>query len=181
MNTVPIHDKQFSLFIPSEKIQERIEELAAQINLDYKNEIPLFISVLNGAFLFTADLLKKITLDCQVFFIKLTSYQGTQSSGIVKNIIGLNEEILNRKIIILEDIVDSGNTVVHLLKEIEKHHPSEIKIASLLLKPTALKHDVKIDYLGFEVPDDFLVGYGLDYNGLGRNLNDIYKQQQSKR
>lgn len=174
MNTITIHDKQFSLFIPSEKIQQRVEELAAQINFDYKDEIPLFISVLNGAFLFTADLLKKITVDCQVSFVKLTSYQGTQSSGVVKNIIGLNEEIANRRIIILEDIVDSGNTAVHLLKEIEKHHPSEIKIASLLLKPTALKYDVKVDYLGFEVPDNFLVGYGLDYNGLGRNLNDIW-------
>lgn len=174
MNIVTLHDKKFSLFIPSEKIQRRIEELAAQINLDYKNEVPFLISVLNGAFLFTADLLKKITIDCQVSFVKLTSYQGTKSSGVVKNIIGLNEEISNRRVIILEDIIDSGNTITHLLKEIEKHHPAEIKIASLLFKPTALKHDVKIDYLGFEVSDNFLVGYGLDYNGLGRNLNDIW-------
>jgi hypoxanthine phosphoribosyltransferase len=172
---VTIRDKTFTVSISSEKIQQRIGELADRITLDMKDKEPIFISVLKGSLFFTSDLLKKIKMDCEVTFMRVSSYAGTQSTGQVKNLIGLSENIEGRTVIILEDIVDTGDTVVYLLNELKKNNPKEIKIASLLLKPNALRHDLKIDYVGFEVPNDFLVGYGLDYDGLGRNLNDIYK------
>lgn len=175
MNQVTVRDKTFVISISSEQIEKRIAEMASIINTDLKGKEPLFLSVLNGAFLFSADLLKKITIDCEISFIRVSSYLGTQSTGSVKNLIGLNHEIKGRTVVILEDIVDTGDTVVYLLEELRKNNPAEIRIASLLLKPKALRHDLKIDYIGFEVPNDFLIGYGLDYDGLGRNLNDIYK------
>ena len=175
MNQVTVRDKTFVISISSEQIEKRIAELAAIINADLKGKEPLFLSVLNGAFLFSADLLKKITIDCEISFVRVSSYMGMQSTGSIKNLIGLNHEINGRTVVILEDIVDTGDTVVYLLEELRKNNPAEIRIASLLLKPKALRHDLKIDYIGFEVPNDFLIGYGLDYDGLGRNLNDIYK------
>jgi len=135
---------------------------------------PVFIPVLNGAFFFASDIIRKSGITCEVSFVRVSSYSGTQSSGTIKNPVGINSDISGKKIIIVEDIVDTGETLLYLLNEISKHDPAEIKVASLLLKPSALKHEVKIDYLGFEVPNDFLVGYGLDYDGLGRNLEDIY-------
>ncbi len=175
MQKITIKDKTFSINIPSDKIQNRIGELAKQINSDYKDKIPVFICVLSGSFLFAADLIKKLSIDCEVSFIRVSSYSGTQSTGVVKSVVGISTELKDRHVVILEDIVDTGDTAVYLFEEIKKHAPADVRFASLLLKPKALRHDVKVDYLGFEVPNDFLVGYGLDYDGLGRNYADIYK------
>ena len=174
MEKVKIHDKEFRISIPSEKIQQRIAELGRQISTEMNGKKPLFVAVLNGAFLFAADLLKKVTCECEITFVRVSSYSGTQSSGVVKNVVGLSENIEGRTLILIEDIVDTGDTVMYLLSELKKKSPKEIRLASLLLKPKALRHELKVDYTGFEVPNDFLVGYGLDYDGLGRNLNDIY-------
>jgi hypoxanthine phosphoribosyltransferase len=175
MESVTLHGKSFKIFISSEKIQERVSVLAEKIKNEMNGSEPLFISVLNGAFFFASDLIRKAQLQCEVSFVRVSSYAGTQSTGTIKNLMGVSANMEGRKIILVEDIVDSGETLLYLLNEISKHKPAEIKVASLLFKPAALKHDVKIDYLGFEVPNDFLVGYGLDYDGLGRNLNNIYK------
>ena len=174
MNIVKIHDKEFRISIPAEKIQERIAELGKQVSTEMNDKRPLFVAVLNGAFLFAADLLKNVTCECEITFVRVSSYAGTQSTGQVKNLVGLNENIEGRTIILVEDIVDTGDTALYLINELRKNKPAEIKIASLLLKPNALKHKLDVDYTGFEVPNDFLVGYGLDYDGIGRNLNDIY-------
>jgi len=175
MDVVTIRDKTFKVSISSEQIQARIAELAEKITMEMKDKKPIFISILKGSLFFTSDLLKKMDMDCEITFMRVSSYAGTQSTGSIKNLIGLSEDIQGRTVVILEDIVDTGDTVVYLLDELKKSNPDEIKIASLLLKPKALKHNLKIDYVGFEVPNDFLIGYGLDYDGLGRNLNDIYK------
>lgn len=174
METVTIHDKQFRISIPAAQIGLRIREMGIQLTADLNNKNPLFIVVLNGAFLFAADLLREIGCACEVSFVRVSSYSGTQSTGTMKNLIGLNESIEGRTVVLVEDIVDSGDTVVYLLNEMKKRNPSEIRIASLLLKPKALRHPVHVDYAGFEVPNDFLVGFGLDYDGQGRNLKDIY-------
>jgi hypoxanthine phosphoribosyltransferase len=174
MEKVKIHDKEFKVSITAAEIQKRIAELGKQLSLEMEGKKPMFIAVLNGSFLFAADLLKNVSCECEITFVRVSSYAGTQSTGTVRNLVGLNEKIEDRTIILVEDIVDSGDTVVYLLNELKKEHPKEIKIASLLLKPKALKHDLHVDYTGFEVPNDFLVGYGLDYDGIGRNLNDIY-------
>ncbi len=174
MTTVKIHDKEFTISISAKDIQKRIEELGILLSTEMKGKRPLFVAVLNGAFLFAADLLKNVSCECEITFVRVSSYSGTQSTGQVRNLIGLNEKIEGRTIIIVEDIIDTGDTAMYLLNELKKERPAEIKFASLLLKPKALKHDIKVDYTGFEVPNDFLVGFGLDYDGLGRNLNDIY-------
>ena len=176
MQTITIKDKSFSLSISSDSIQNRIKELAKQINADYKDKRPLFISVLNGAFLFTADLFKQLDIDCEISFLRVSSYEGgVASTGQLRNLLWVNEDIRNRHIILLEDIVDKGDTATFILEELNKQQPADIRIATLLLKPNALKYDIKIDYVGFEIPNDFIVGYGLDYDGLGRNLGNIYK------
>lgn len=175
MKQVTIKDKTFGISISSEQIQKRVREIGEQLEVDLKGKNPLFIPVLNGAVLFFADLLKHVSVECEISFVRVSSYNGTQSTGVVKNILGLNDSIKGRTVVIVEDIVDSGNTMMHLIDDLNKQHPSEIKIITLLLKPDMLKHDIKLDYVGFEVPEAFLVGYGLDYDGLGRNLNDIYK------
>lgn len=176
MQTITIKDKSFSLSISSERIQTRIKELAKQINADYKGRRPLFISVLNGAFLFTADLFKQLEIDCEISFLRVSSYEGgVASTGLLRNLLWVNEDIKGREIILMEDIVDKGETASFILQELNKQQPADIKIATLLLKPKALKYDIKIDYVGFEIPNDFIVGYGLDYDGLGRNLGNIYK------
>lgn len=174
MQEVTIHDKTFKILIDAEKIQARVHQIAMQINTEYAGRTPLFLGVLNGAFLFAADLFKGITLECEISFIRVSSYSGTASTGQVKSLIGVNMDISNRDIIIIEDIVDTGDTMEYLLKELKEKNPASIKLATMVFKPAALKHDLKPDYVGFEVPPDFLVGYGLDYDGLGRNLNDIY-------
>jgi hypoxanthine phosphoribosyltransferase len=175
METVTLHGKRFRKFISSEKIQERVAVLANKIKSEMNGSEPVFVPVLNGAFFFASDLIRKAGITCEISFVRISSYAGTQSTGTIKNIMGINADIRGKKIILVEDIVDSGETLVYLLNEFSKHNPAEIKVASLLLKPATLKHDVTIDYIGFEVPNDFVIGYGLDYDGLGRNLNDIYK------
>ncbi len=173
--TVQLHDKKFAPHISATEIDKTVAKLAAKINADLSDKNPLFICVLNGVFLFAADLLRKIETPCEVSFIKVSSYEGTESSGEVKTQIGLKEDIKGRTIVLVEDIIDSGNTIAKLLPLLENEQPGSIKIATLLFKPAAFKKDFKIDYIGMEIPNDFVVGYGLDYNGLGRNLPEIYK------
>ncbi len=174
MKTVQIKDKKFQLSIGNEQIQNAIQRIATQINNDLRNEQPLFIGVLNGCFMFMADLMKKIDIPCEVSFIKFSSYAGTKTTGEAKQILGLNENIEGRTVVVVEDIVDTGITMEKLLKELHKHNPKQIKIATFLQKPDALQRDVKTDYVAMEIPNDFIVGYGLNYDGFGRNLNEIY-------
>jgi hypoxanthine phosphoribosyltransferase len=174
MKTIKLHDKEFELYIPSYTIQNKVQVLAEKISEDMNSKTPLFIGVLNGAFLFCADLFKHITIKCEISFIKVSSYHGTNSEGKVKSLIGLNETVNDRDVIFVEDIIDSGITAQFLNAEINQFHPKSVTWASLLLKPESLIHPLKISYLGFEIPNDFIVGYGMDYNGLGRNLQDIY-------
>ena len=173
-NTITIHNKKFKKFISSHKIQNAIEKIAERINKNFKNEKPVFLSVLNGSFLFTADLLKKMKIECEISFIKISPYSGTQSTGIVNTLIGISEDLKGRTVVILEDIVDSGNTLEKIISELQKHNPKKIKVATLLFKPDAYKKKIEIDYIGINMPNNFLVGYGLDYDGSGRNLSDIY-------
>lgn len=174
MKQIKLHDKTFELFITAEKINSAIEDMAIKMNSELTNKNPLFISILNGAFMFTSDLMKKLDFDCNLTFLKLSSYQGTSSTGEVKKLFGLNESIEGRTVIIIEDIVDTGITLEHIMKQLQELQPAEIKIATFLLKPDTFHGRVKPEYIGIEVPNDFIVGYGLDYNELGRNLKDIY-------
>jgi len=172
--TIQLHDLSFSTSIPAERIAERVEQLGVDLNLDYENKNPVFIAVLNGAFIFTADLVRQFKGNCELSFVKLASYAGTESSGDIATRIGLETEVRGRHVIITEDIVDTGNTMSHFLQELRELSPASIEIVSLLVKPDALQHDLNIKYRGFEIPTDFVVGYGLDYDGLGRNYPDIY-------
>jgi len=176
--TVTIHGKKFKSLISSVRILKAISFIAKKIDKDFKNERPLFLSVLNGSFLFTADLLKKIKVECEISFIKVSSYSGTQSTGNVNTLIGLSENLEGRTIIILEDIVDSGNTLENVLRELKKHNPKTIKVAALFFKPHDYTKKIKLDYIGIDVPNKFLLGYGLDYDGLGRNLQDVYALEE---
>jgi hypoxanthine phosphoribosyltransferase len=173
--SVQLHDKKFAPHISATEIDKAVTSIASAINTDLADKNPLFVCVLNGVFLFAADLLRKIETPCEVSFIKVSSYEGTSSTGEVKTQIGLKEDIKGRTIVLVEDIIDSGNTIAKLLPLLEAEKPAAIKIATLLFKPSAFKKDFKIDYIGMEIPNDFVVGYGLDYNGLGRNLPEIYK------
>lgn len=173
MTEIKIRDKEFRKMIAAEDIQQRVKSIAANINEDYKDKIPLFIGVLNGAFIFMADLFKHITIPCELSFTRLSSYTGT-TGGAMKKLIGISEDIKQRHLIIVEDIVDTGDTVKYIFDELKKHDTASVKLAAMLFKPAALRHDIKPDYTGFEIPPAFVVGYGLDYDGMGRNLNDIY-------
>lgn len=175
MSKIKILDKTFEPFIGHDIIQASITSIAHKLMADYKNKTPLFLCVLNGSFIFAADLFKVYEGPAEISFIKLSSYKGTATTEEVKTLIGLNEDITDRDIVILEDIIDSGITVFHLVQDLQKFQPRSIKIATLLLKPKALRTDIKPDYVGMEIPNDFIVGYGLDYDGFGRNLKDIYK------
>jgi hypoxanthine phosphoribosyltransferase len=176
MKTITIIDKEFELFIPYEKIRSIVEKMADQMNRDFEGKNPLFLCILNGSFMFAAEIFKRISLlDAEISFIKLASYSGTQTTGTVKELIGLNEDLSGRTVIVLEDIVDSGITIANTIEQIKAKNPAEVKIATLLLKPDALKTSVQLNYVGLEIPNDFIVGYGLDYDGRGRNLIDIYK------
>jgi hypoxanthine phosphoribosyltransferase len=176
MNSIQIADKEFELFLENDNITKRIRLIGIQLNVDYENRCPYFIGVLNGSFLFIADLLKEISVSCEVGFIKVSSYKGTESSGSLKQAFGLPEDLNGRDVIIVEDIVDTGFTLDYIIAEIKKQSPASIKVCALLLKPKALKSPIdELEYVGFEIENDFVVGYGLDYDGLGRNLKDIYK------
>ncbi len=174
MTKVLIHGRTFKIKITALEIQKAIGVVANQINIDLKDKKPLFLAVLNGSFMFAADLMKKVNLECEISFMKLASYEGTASTGNIKQLIGINEEIKGRTVVIIEDIVDTGNTLSTILEQLKKLDAAEIKIATLLFKPEAYTKTIPIDYRAIIVPNDFLVGYGLDYNGLGRNLADIY-------
>ncbi|MBI9066378.1 MAG: hypoxanthine phosphoribosyltransferase [Salinivirgaceae bacterium] len=174
MKEVQVLDKRFRVSIPEEKILKSIEQMAQKMNEDFKGKDVIFLGILNGCFLFASDLFKCIDLECQITFLKLASYQGTSSTGNVKRLIGINEDIENKTVVILEDIIDTGNTLESILKQLKGYEPAEIKVATLLYKPDAYVKDIKIDYIGIEIPDEFILGYGLDYDGYGRNLRDIY-------
>jgi hypoxanthine phosphoribosyltransferase len=156
-------------------IENEIKRVAERINKELKDKRPLFIAVLNGAFMFAGELMKQVNILSEITFVRLASYHGTTSTNDVKTVLGLNESIKGRSVVIVEDIVDSGNTMVSLLEELGKYEPEEIRIATLLYKPAAMKQKLNLDYVALEIPNDFIVGYGLDYNGYGRNLKDIYK------
>lgn len=175
MSKVKIHDKTFEIAIHHDKILERVKKIALQMNEDLKDKDVIFLGILNGSFMFAADLYKYITIPAPISFLKLASYQGTFSSGKVKRLIGINEDIADKTVIILEDIVDSGVTLEQIIKQLKGYDPAEIKVATLLYKPEAFQKSIDLDYIGFSVPPDFIIGYGLDYDGLGRNLPHIYK------
>jgi len=174
MDLIKIKDKTFSVSIKHEDIQKEVIRVANEINRDLAGQNPLFLSVLNGAFMFTADLMKYITIPCEVSFVKLASYQGVSSTGAIKEVIGINEDIADRTVVIVEDIVDTGLTMQRLLETLGTRHPKEIHIASLLVKPEKLQVELDIRYAAMHIPNDFIVGYGLDYDGFGRNYPDIY-------
>lgn len=174
MKHIKLSDKEFELSIPSGVIDKAIWRIAEKMDRDLKDKDPLMVCILNGSFMFAADLMKRLETPCQVSFVKLASYQGTATSGTVKELIGLNEEVKGRTVVVLEDIVDTGITISNILKQIEALGPKEVKVATMLFKPEACKIPLTLDYIGLEIPNDFIVGYGLDYNGYGRNLRDIY-------
>lgn len=168
-----IKDKTFVPFITAEAIQSRIDELAADINRDYLDRTPLIVGVLNGAVLFTADLLKNLTIPCQLSFIRVASYSATESTGHLKQILGLSESVAGRHVIVVEDIVDTGLTISDVCQQLLELRPASLAVATLLFKPAALLKDITLDYVGFEIENRFVVGYGLDYDGLGRNTKEI--------
>jgi hypoxanthine phosphoribosyltransferase len=175
MIMVRVKDKEFETFIPASQIEVVVQQLADRINADFKDKNPLFLAILNGSFVFAADLLRKISIPCNISFVKFASYSGTETTEEVKELIGLNEEIKGRHIILLEDIVDTGNTMELILSDLTKMNPADVKIACFCNKPEAFRKSFRIDYIGMSIPDEFIVGYGLDYDGYGRNLPDIYK------
>ena len=175
MKQVKVHDKNFELFISYEKIRSVVEGMAEKMNVELDGKKPLFVCILNGSFMFAAELFKRIDIiESEISFVKLASYEGDRSTGKVKQLIGLNEDIEGRTVVVLEDIVDTGITIRNIREQLEKMNPKEVRVASLLLKPDALQEVVQLDYIGLEIPNDFIVGYGLDYDGYGRNLIDIY-------
>ena len=174
MKEIHVIDKTFREYISEKEISHRIDEIAKKINSDFAGKDVVFLGILNGAFLFAADLFKRIDLKARISFVKLASYEGTKSSGTIKELIGWNEDIKNKYIIVIEDIVDTGNTLERIVDELVIRKASGIKIATLLFKPLAYTKDIPIDYIGFEIPNDFVIGYGLDYDGYARNLPSIY-------
>jgi hypoxanthine phosphoribosyltransferase len=174
MKEIRILDRSFREMITEDTIQKRIDELAMQINRDLAGKDIVFLGILNGAFLFAADLFRRITLESRISFVKLASYEGTSSSGTIRELIGWNEDIKNKTMVVIEDIVDTGNTLERIVEELQMRKVSDIKVATLLFKPAAFTKSIIIDYKGFEIPNDFVVGYGLDYDGYGRNLPSVY-------
>jgi len=174
MNTIQIKDKKFFLSIPETEIQAAVRKVAEAINHDIADKNPLFICVLNGAFMFAGDLMKNVNIPCEITFIKLSSYEGLYTTGAVKEIIGLNESVVGRNVVVVEDIVDTGITMERILSSLRAKGANEIRVATFLQKPDALQRDIQVDYIAMKIPNDFIVGYGLDYDGYGRNLKDIY-------
>ncbi|MCF8361328.1 MAG: hypoxanthine phosphoribosyltransferase [Prolixibacteraceae bacterium] len=176
MSRIKLHDKEFETFIPYEEIHASVKKMADQISNDLKDEDVLFICILNGSFMFTAELFKEVDLEqAEVTFMRLSSYDGTDTTGNVKKLIGLNEPIKGRVLVVLEDIIDTGNTIVEVMNMLKEHNPKDVKIATLLMKPDKFKSKMHVDYVGMEIGNDFIVGFGLDYDQKGRNLKDIYK------
>jgi hypoxanthine phosphoribosyltransferase len=175
MDTVQLNDKKFTPYLTVTQIDEQIKRVASELSKDYEGKRPLFIAILNGSFMFASDLFKELSIECEICFIKLASYKGTKSTGQVITSIGLDATLTDRHVIIIEDIVDTGKTLHEFLPQLINQQPASLKIAALLHKPEALAYPIKIDYLGFNVPNKFLLGYGLDYDGYGRNLKEIYK------
>ncbi len=174
MSIVKIKDKTFKTFIPEKEILEHVKVVADRINEDMKDKNPLFLAVLNGSFIFAADLMRMITIPCQISFVKLASYQGTTSTGKITEVIGINEDLTGRNVIIVEDIVDTGLTMKRMVETLGTRHPESIHICTLLVKPEKLQVDLDIEYAAMSIPNDFIVGYGLDYDQEGRGLRDIY-------
>lgn len=175
---IQLHDLQFTPFISEEKIMTAIDELAQKLNRDLKDETPVFLGILNGAFLFASELIKRFEGECEVSFVRLSSYEGINSSGLVKAFSGLNRSLENRTVIVIEDIVDTGNTLESIDSILKSEKVKQYKIVTLFHKPEAYKKSLPIDYIGFKIPDDFIVGFGLDYNELGRNLRQVYKLKE---
>ena len=175
MANLKVHDKEFIPYLSASEIEEQVARVASEINKDYEGKKPLFIAILNGAFIFASDLFKKINVQAEICFIKLASYKGVKSTGKVITAIGLDAEIYNRDVVIIEDIVDTGKTLSQFLPQLQHQQPASLKIAALLHKPSATIYSLNIDYLGFTIPDKFVLGYGLDYDGLGRNIKEIYQ------
>ncbi|MCX6325484.1 MAG: hypoxanthine phosphoribosyltransferase [Bacteroidia bacterium] len=174
MKEIRILDKKFRELITEKAIRNRLDELARQMNSDLAGKDVVFLGILNGAFLFAADIFRRIDIKARISFVKLASYEGTSSSGTIKELIGWNEDIKNKTIVVIEDIVDTGNTLERIVDELAIRKASEVKIATMLFKPAAFTKDISLDYVGFEIPDNFVVGYGLDYDGYGRNLPSVY-------
>ncbi|UPQ77917.1 hypoxanthine phosphoribosyltransferase [Flavobacterium azooxidireducens] len=172
---IHLHDKTFVPFISSEELNFAIKNLAKQMDDDFFDEVPVFVGVLNGAFMVLSDLMKEYRGMCEVSFVKMTSYEGTQTTNDVKQLIGLNQNLEGRTVVIVEDIIDTGNTIEELKAIFKDQNVKHLKIATLFLKPDAYKKNIKIDYVGIRIPNKFIVGYGLDYDGLGRNLPDVYQ------
>lgn len=179
MPVIKVHDKTFVPYLPETLIHEKIKELAAELDRDYAGKKPLFIAILNGSFMFTSDLFKELTIEAEICFIKLASYKGTKSTGQVITAIGLDTDINNRHIIILEDIIDTGKTMNEFLPQLRNQQPASLKVAVLLHKPDATVFPVDIDYCCFSIPNKFVLGYGLDYDGLGRNLRELYQLSEA--
>ena len=175
MARIKVHDKEFDIYLSDEAIQEKVVALARQLEADYKDKKPLFIAILNGSFIFASDLFKNLNIDAEICFIKLASYKGMRSTGNVITAIGLDQDLYNRDVVILEDIVDTGKTLFHFLPKLHHQQPASLKIVSLLHKAEATEYELHVDYVGFTIPNKFVVGYGLDYDGLGRNLKEIYQ------
>ena len=174
MSTIKLHDREFVKTIPAEEIAARVKVVADKISKDYEGKLPLLLGVLNGCFMFLSDLMKNLEVECEVSFVKFSSYQGADTTGSVKQVIGLMESIEGRDVIIVEDIVDTGLTMHKMLETLKEKNPASLAVASLFLKPARLRVPVEVKYSAFEIPDRFIVGYGLDYDGLGRNLPDVY-------
>ena len=174
MSNVKIKDKEFRISIPELEIKSRVKEVARQISKDLEGKNPLLLGVLNGSFIFAADLMREITIPCEISFVKLASYQGTTSTGKIKEVIGINEDLTDRTVVIVEDIVESGRTMKRMIEQIGTRHPASVHICTLFFKPDKLEEDLDLDYVAFRIPDDFIVGYGLDYDQQGRGLKDIY-------
>ena len=175
MPNIVVHDKSFEPYLAASAIQEKVQQIGKELNKDYEGKRPLFIAILNGSFMFASDLFKVLTIDAEICFIKLASYKGTKSTGHIITAIGLDTDLYNRHVVIVEDIVDTGKTLSEFLPQLTHQQPASLKIAALLHKPEAIVYPLNIDYLGFTIPNDFVVGYGLDYDGFGRNIPEIYK------
>lgn len=175
MNIIQLHDKKFRLYIPEQEIQKIVQSIAHQLEKDYPTfKDPLFLVILNGSFMFASDLMKHFKHPCEISFVRFASYQNTQSTGIVKELIGLNENVSNRTVIIIEDIVDTGHTLHQIIQTLKKHNNTDYRVASVFFKPNSYQLNYPIHYIGKKIPNDFIIGYGLDYNGLGRNLSSVY-------